>query len=79
MTGDVLVAWIPVAAPIILWTDETTALSVAACMESQTDSCRTWSGVLLTPIGPRTALSIPRKGVMAPIIWLHVVAGGGSV
>ena len=33
MTGEVLVAWIPVAAPMIPWTDETTALAVAACVE----------------------------------------------
>lgn len=41
-------AWIPVAAPIILWTDEVTALSTAPCGDSYTDSRCTWSGRSVT-------------------------------
>ena len=79
ITADAAVASIPVAAPIILWTDEVTALSTAPCSDNYTDCRRTWSRRSLTPIGPRTALSIPRKGVIAPMISFHVVVGGGSV
>ena len=44
MTGDAAVAWMPVAAPIMLWTDETTALAVAACGKNYSDCTRRIKG-----------------------------------